>query len=199
MRFTRQFIRCVVLAALTFSSIAVTTAALRTSPGYADKSSFGFNSGDRWPSGAPGYGFRLNFYNPPGDSFWGESACLTIWHRVSPNAPERFWTTTVGRSRFEYDSRRQFRSGVFQLTRVSPDPGGDPVRVAHLTMQTPAWVLSALFAAYPLWAFYRGPWRRRRRKAKGLCLRCGYNLTGNVTGKCSECGTPVFENEVPTR
>ena len=25
----------------------------------------------------------------------------------------------------------------------------------------------------------------------GHCLDCGYNLTGNVSGICPECGTPV--------
>ncbi len=36
--------------------------------------------------------------------------------------------------------------------------------------------------------FIRGPvvlWR------EGLCPQCGYDLTGNETGKCSECGTPI--------
>ena len=28
-----------------------------------------------------------------------------------------------------------------------------------------------------------------RRRRKGLCLKCGYNLTGNVSGVCPECGT----------
>lgn len=31
-------------------------------------------------------------------------------------------------------------------------------------------------------------WRRRRR---GLCLNCGYNLQGNTSGRCPECGTAV--------
>ena len=37
--------------------------------------------------------------------------------------------------------------------------------------------------------------RRRRlwwsRRAAGLCNRCGYDLTGNVSGACPECGTAV--------
>jgi hypothetical protein len=49
--------------------------------------------------------------------------------------------------------------------------------------------LVGLFAAYPTIAFIRGPLRRWRRRRKGLCLACGYDLTGNVTGVCSECGT----------
>ena len=28
----------------------------------------------------------------------------------------------------------------------------------------------------------------RRRVRKGVCLSCGYNLTGNTTGTCPECG-----------
>jgi hypothetical protein len=33
--------------------------------------------------------------------------------------------------------------------------------------------------------------RRYRRKKKGLCLTCGYNLTGNVSGICPECGEKI--------
>lgn len=34
-------------------------------------------------------------------------------------------------------------------------------------------------------------WRDRRRRAAGLCIRCGYPLRGNVSGRCPECGTGV--------
>ncbi len=34
-------------------------------------------------------------------------------------------------------------------------------------------------------------WRRDRRPLKGHCLHCGYNLTGNESGVCPECATPV--------
>jgi len=27
--------------------------------------------------------------------------------------------------------------------------------------------------------------------AHDLCLKCGYNLTGNTSGTCPECGTPI--------
>ena len=30
-----------------------------------------------------------------------------------------------------------------------------------------------------------------RHDKPGHCKTCGYNLTGNVSGKCSECGAPV--------
>ena len=54
-------------------------------------------------------------------------------------------------------------------------------------------VLAALvaFSIYPLIAFIRGPYRRYHRRKKGLCLKCGYDLTGNESGVCPECGTKV--------
>lgn len=52
----------------------------------------------------------------------------------------------------------------------------------------PTLLVCALLAVYPVTAFLRGPWRRYRRFARGLCIHCGYNLTGNVTGTCPECG-----------
>ena len=33
--------------------------------------------------------------------------------------------------------------------------------------------------------------RRRRRRKRGLCLSCGYNLTGNTSGVCPECAAKV--------
>ena len=34
-------------------------------------------------------------------------------------------------------------------------------------------------------------WWLDRRYRKGCCQKCGYNLTGNVSGTCPECGTPT--------
>ena len=53
----------------------------------------------------------------------------------------------------------------------------------------PHWALLLHFAACPALAFTRGTLRRWRRRRKGLCVRCGYDLTGNVTGMCPECGS----------
>ena len=58
-------------------------------------------------------------------------------------------------------------------------------------MVVPLWMPFVLFAAYPAIAFIRGPVRRWRRRRKGRCLKCGYDLTGNVSGVCPECGGSV--------
>jgi len=52
------------------------------------------------------------------------------------------------------------------------------------------WVLVLMFGipASFLWARYRS---RGNRSRAGLCLSCGYDLTGNTSGTCPECGMPV--------
>ncbi len=55
----------------------------------------------------------------------------------------------------------------------------------------PLWLVFTLLIFYPAAAFLRGPVRRRRRRRRGLCVQCGYNLTGNTSGTCPECGVAV--------
>ena len=66
-----------------------------------------------------------------------------------------------------------------------------PIAGSWLAVGFPIWLPLVLFTAYPTLAFIRGPLRRHRRRKRGLCVRCGYDLTGNVSGVCPECGTEV--------
>jgi hypothetical protein len=52
----------------------------------------------------------------------------------------------------------------------------------------PLWFLSVVTGLAPSAAFVGGPCRRWRRRRRGLCVGCGYSLTGNVSGVCPECG-----------
>ncbi|UCC31604.1 MAG: hypothetical protein JSU86_04855 [Phycisphaerales bacterium] len=76
-----------------------------------------------------------------------------------------------------------FHHGAFSL------PLQQVQRWAELRL--PLWLPFILFATYPTVAFVHGPVRRYRRRRKGLCIRCGYNLTGNMSGVCPECGEPT--------
>ncbi len=55
----------------------------------------------------------------------------------------------------------------------------------------PLWLLYVLAFVLPASAYVQGPMRHRWRRARGLCAFCGYNLTGNVSGVCPECGERV--------
>ena len=53
----------------------------------------------------------------------------------------------------------------------------------------PYWLLAAAAAAPPaLWLRGAGRHRRRERRRLNRCVHCGYDLTGNVSGVCPECG-----------
>jgi hypothetical protein len=52
------------------------------------------------------------------------------------------------------------------------------------------WFPITVFSIAPLIWFARRLFRRRMQSQK-LCAKCSYNLTGNLSGVCPECGTPV--------
>lgn len=60
----------------------------------------------------------------------------------------------------------------------------------HREVTIPAWVLVPICCIYPA-LLARGPMRRRRRSKLGQCLTCGYDLTGNESGVCPECGRKI--------
>lgn len=54
----------------------------------------------------------------------------------------------------------------------------------------PLWFVTACALVLPArWGWRR--FRRRDERAPGACVRCGYDLTGNVSGVCPECGRAV--------
>jgi len=70
---------------------------------------------------------------------------------------------------------------------------GASYRIYHSTTQAsyylyvPFWI-PFLLVAIPAALF---GWLDRRRIPPGHCQRCGYDLTGNTSGTCPECGAPV--------
>jgi hypothetical protein len=67
------------------------------------------------------------------------------------------------------------------------------------TAQIPLWLLCVLAAgACVLLAYLERIARRRQRLSSGCCVRCGYNLTGNVSGVCPECGRKVDAQAIQT-
>ena len=75
-------------------------------------------------------------------------------------------------------------------TVTPPDLVLKSAALATLRPLSTLWIAAAglLLSMYPTVTIIRGPLRRWRRRRKGLCVECSYDLTGNVSGVCPECG-----------
>lgn len=63
----------------------------------------------------------------------------------------------------------------------------------HLFISIKFWPLVTLLSLLPLWCFVASPIIRWRRRYRGGCRTCGYDLRGNTSGVCPECGTQFFD------
>lgn len=54
-----------------------------------------------------------------------------------------------------------------------------------------AFLIGKMFGTRPRPQTTRLEAMKARRERTGFCARCGYDLTGNVSGVCPECGTPT--------
>ena len=111
---------------------------------------------------------------------------VSVWHKHADYVLSDFHRThfeyelrgTDDHWRFRVNGWRRFEYDDFLFT-------GEQIRFVFF----PFWVPAILFAAYPALAFIRGPLRRNRRRKRGLCMKCGYDLRGSPERKCSECGS----------
>ena len=93
-------------------------------------------------------------------------------------------TKTASKSEFNspltYNATPQERS--FLLTSHK----NGPYRVTWLAF--PLWLSTMTLALIGVAPVIRGPVRQLWRQWKGWCRDCGYDLTGNRSGRCPECG-----------
>jgi len=61
----------------------------------------------------------------------------------------------------------------------------DNNQVSYIIVTTPPFAIVLSVATLVAFAF------GRRRAQAGCCAFCNYNLTGNISGICPECGTPI--------
>jgi hypothetical protein len=67
--------------------------------------------------------------------------------------------------------------------------GGARVRRDGLAIDLVVWT-AGVYCLLTLLRAWRTRAEHRRRRQAGRCAKCGYDLTGNVTGVCPECGRP---------
>jgi hypothetical protein len=92
----------------------------------------------------------------------------------------------------EYYSYTEFDAMWRKKTYV----GSDSYLVKYVDqtrITVPLLLLFLAFSLYPIIVLAKSSqrWRRMSRHKRGLCVRCGYDLTGNVSGTCPECGAEI--------
>jgi len=114
-----------------------------------------------------------------------------VWHYADRLSPQALWQGGMS----GYPARVNWCCGfVWQTYSEIHLWPGPPYSVSHSRLVVvPYWFPAAVLAIPPaVWLpALRRRWRRRFRLTHGLCLTCGYNLTGNVSGRCPECGERI--------
>ncbi len=132
---------------------------------------------------------------------WYRSHAEPYWHRSDPTLYKSMWlrlengifdlelksmpTKVASKSEFvvPVELGRRPPKEAFRLTTRTHGKGYRTTAVAFpLSLTT---IVLALSGTIP---FALGPTKRWRRKRRGCCVDCGYNLSGNRSGRCPECG-----------
>jgi hypothetical protein len=134
-----------------------------------------------WPVSYCG-GLSLVLVEAPGEVFWlgQELWLLVIAHHG------RLWVSCGSEIDLDSYIRPSFRFGCAGLGIDRTVGVLNAWVIYHIVI--PLWMLLVLWAAYPAIAFARRLLDHRRRRKRNQCVHCGYNLTGNVSGVCPECG-----------
>lgn len=77
---------------------------------------------------------------------------------------------------------------------MAPPPSHVPARWSRSSALPLPWLAIALAGVVVLFFIIR--WARRARLINLQCAACGYNLTGNASGVCPECGTAITSTSV---
>jgi hypothetical protein len=88
--------------------------------------------------------------------------------------------------------------GLFGFVAGNTDAGGiaDIPGSRLFYVIVPDWSATLAFTIAGLWLLLGKPAQRQRRRAKGLCVNCGYDLR-ETRDRCPECGTPIEPRSPP--
>jgi hypothetical protein len=132
------------------------------------------------------------------ENYSAPSEGISYWHEDSPQ-PSTYQLKMGWQREFlgfgilkDWENRPSITTLVYVITGI---PYGVPMKPLGWTESLyrfwlPHWAFVILAAALPLLRSFR--WnQRRRRRARGLCVVCGYDLRGSGE-KCPECGEVVL-------
>jgi|CXWL01.1.fsa_nt_gi hypothetical protein len=119
-------------------------------------------------------------------------AGIFVWELKNPN--RRFTWVFLEKPNLDPSARpkpaHQFGFLSFMYSANHAVPGNPKSPRMHI-VAFPASTSVFIAWLYPIACLIRRPLRQLLRKHRGLCLNCGYNLTGAPQPRCPECGTPI--------
>lgn len=140
---------------------------------------------------------RWSFFLPPGA--WPWKTTLIVYHdapslNVGPPMDPGFkYNTAVLLWYRSLRCQSYHRALGFDCDDV---PNLEIIRTRNMVLRGRAYVLRMPdWAAWAMWTPFFMAWvralRRRQLARRGYCPVCSYDLTGNVSGCCPECGTAI--------
>ena len=133
----------------------------------------------------------------PYTNVWIHSGSIGLIDAEFDVAGEWNFYTGVRRDRYSGSGFRlpEYRRWQTELRRFIPLENVEtfaPRTGVYSVVRVPLWLPFLLIVIPTAWL-----WRRDRRGfPPGHCSRCGYNLTGNISGVCSECGLVATTTEL---
>ena len=104
---------------------------------------------------------------------------------VLPASASSRWSHSISKSTSVY-LRMVTRAG-FGYSAEWHNAG--PMYTTTHSLTFPTWLVVVAFSALPAYSAIRR--RQISKRDDESCENCGYNLTGNTSGVCPECGTRV--------
>ncbi len=189
-RRARTLVILLCMASALVVSIFLVTSFTRWPPDYLELGRCPLSYSDVPDAHSCGVGWHVNWLD------FGEEAnhnlCLSVYRGTLSTRWATRETSSPGRL-IRPDNRDTRFLGIRVMSWRGVAPFGSGVKpfVAG-ACSLPLWLVDVALLAYPGYVLVRGLVRRRgRRGGEGQCGRCGYDLTGNVTGVCSECGVAI--------
>jgi hypothetical protein len=122
----------------------------------------------------------------------------SLWMTTNPGGMRACWPSPLA-----MDSDRRWRLSASSSPRVTREGGlveadtttkrgfGHGITIVNAVpihhIQLPLWAMSALTGAWPIAMIFARVLRKLRRRRRGLCRRCGYDLRASPQ-QCPECG-----------